>query len=82
MLLVKLIILPLYDLISGHAPWPPTLPFSGLLFSLWLLAFSLLNPFFEELIVRAFLISETVALSGSATIAVALSVAVQTSYHL
>jgi membrane protease YdiL (CAAX protease family) len=79
---VKLVILALYELTSGHAPWPPTLPFSGLSFSLWLLAFSLLNPFFEELIVRAFLISETIAISASATVAVAFSLAVQTSYHL
>lgn len=44
--------------------------------------FSLLNPFFEELIVRAYLMTEAVQLTGSATLAVALSVLVQFSYHL
>jgi membrane protease YdiL (CAAX protease family) len=44
--------------------------------------FSLLNPFFEELIVRAYLMTEVLDLTGSSTLAVALSVAVQSSYHL
>jgi membrane protease YdiL (CAAX protease family) len=44
--------------------------------------FSLLNPFFEELIVRAYLMTEVGDLTGSLTQAVAVSVAVQFSYHL
>ena len=44
--------------------------------------FSLLNPFFEELIVRAYLMTEVIDLTGSSALAVALSVAVQFSYHL
>ena len=44
--------------------------------------FSLLNPFFEELIVRAYVMTEAVQLTGSSALAVALSVAVQFSYHL
>lgn len=44
--------------------------------------FSLLNPFFEELIVRAYLMTEVAELTGSTTLAVFLSVAVQSSYHL
>jgi len=44
--------------------------------------FSLLNPFFEELIVRAYLMTEVVKLTGSSVLAVAVSVAVQTSYLL
>lgn len=44
--------------------------------------FSLLNPFFEELIVRAYLMTELIELTGSTTLAVVLSVAVQSSYHL
>src|SRR6202171_224093 len=44
--------------------------------------FSLLNPFFEELIVRAYLMTEVLDLTGSSSLAVALSVAVQFSYHL
>jgi membrane protease YdiL (CAAX protease family) len=42
----------------------------------------LINPFFEELTVRAFLMSEVKALTGSWTLAAAASIAVQTSYHL
>jgi membrane protease YdiL (CAAX protease family) len=44
--------------------------------------FSLLNPFFEELIVRAYLMTEVIELTGSSTLAIALSVGVQFSYHL
>lgn len=43
---------------------------------------TLLNPFFEELIVRAYLMTEVVELTGSSTLAVVLSVVVQFSYHL
>jgi len=46
------------------------------------LPFALLNPFFEELIVRAYLMTEVLDLTGSSLLAVALSVAVQFSYHL
>jgi len=42
----------------------------------------LLNPFFEELIVRAYLMTEVLELTGSATLAVLLSVGIQTVYHL
>jgi membrane protease YdiL (CAAX protease family) len=41
-----------------------------------------LNPFFEELIVRAYLMTEVLDLTGSPTLAVALSVALQFAYHL
>ena len=41
----------------------------------------LLNPFYEELLVRAFLISETEAIYRSTALAVFMSVALQTSYH-
>jgi membrane protease YdiL (CAAX protease family) len=44
--------------------------------------FFLLNPFFEELIVRAYLMTEVVELTGSSAMAVALSIGVQFSYHL
>jgi len=46
------------------------------------IAFCLLNPFFEELIVRAYLMTEIIELTGSSALAVVLSVAVQFSYHL
>src|SRR6267154_1579222 len=46
------------------------------------LPFALLNPFFEELTVRAYLMTEVLDLTDSSLLAVALSVAVQFSYHL
>lgn len=46
------------------------------------LPFLLLNPFFEELIVRAYLMSEVRDLTGSWLLAALLSTGVQTSYHL
>jgi len=44
--------------------------------------FALINPFFEELIVRAYLMTEVKSLTGSWTVATALSVIIQWSYHL
>jgi membrane protease YdiL (CAAX protease family) len=44
--------------------------------------YCLLNPFFEELIVRGYLMTEIMDLTGSPALAVALSVLVQSSYHL
>jgi membrane protease YdiL (CAAX protease family) len=71
-----------YESVAHHPPAPPVSPLAGVQFSFVLLAFVLLNPFFEELIVRAFLISEAAALTGSAAVAVAISVVLQTAYHL
>jgi membrane protease YdiL (CAAX protease family) len=44
--------------------------------------FILINPFFEELIVRAYLMTEHIDLTGSSALAIAVSVALQFSYHL
>jgi len=44
--------------------------------------FTLFNPFFEELIVRAYLMTELLELTGSSLLAVVCSTAVQFSYHL
>lgn len=44
--------------------------------------FVLLNPFFEELIVRAYVMTEIKELTGSAVLSVAMSVLIQTAYHL
>lgn len=44
--------------------------------------FVLINPIFEELIVRGFLITEIVNISGRGGLAVIVSVLVQVSYHL
>lgn len=43
--------------------------------------FQFINPIFEELIVRAYLMTEVKSLTGSTTLAVVLSVLLQTSYH-
>ncbi len=40
------------------------------------------GPFYEEMIARAFTMSEVEALTGSAGLAIAASVLLQTSYHL
>ena len=45
------------------------------------IVFALVNPFFEELIVRGFLMTEIKALTRSAVLAVVISTALQTSYH-
>lgn len=50
--------------------------------SIMMLVFVLVNPFFEELIVRAYLMTEIKALTGSWVLAVLVSAAVQTAYHL
>jgi membrane protease YdiL (CAAX protease family) len=51
-------------------------------FSVFEAMLSTVNPFFEELIVRAYLMTEIRTLTGSAAVAVAVSTALQTSYHL
>lgn len=48
----------------------------------WAIALVLLNPFYEELIVRAYFISEVQFLTGSRALAVAFSAGIQTLYHL
>lgn len=44
--------------------------------------FVLLNPFYEELLARAYTISEVAWLTNSSVVAVAASVALQTAYHI
>jgi len=46
------------------------------------IVFVLLNPFFEELIVRAYTMTEIMNLGGSSWMAIVVSVLVQMSYHL
>jgi len=50
--------------------------------TIMMLVFSLLNPFFEELIVRAYLMTEVKNLTGSWFLAALVSTAVQISYHI
>lgn len=61
---------------------PAYLPGAKLGFGLLTLCFVVVNPIFEEMIVRAFLMSETIALTGSTALAVLFSSILQTSYHL
>jgi membrane protease YdiL (CAAX protease family) len=68
---------------SGHYLTPKSV--RGLLgfgLSAFTIVLVCLNPFFEELIVRGYLMSEILDLSGNGTLAVVASVAVQMSYHL
>jgi membrane protease YdiL (CAAX protease family) len=46
------------------------------------IAFVCLNPFFEEAIVRGYLMTEIVELGGRGALAIVISVAAQMSYHL
>jgi membrane protease YdiL (CAAX protease family) len=71
--------------VSELLGWQRTAPFVpqlrvGLSFVVY--CFVLVNPVFEEMIVRAFVISETIALTESSTLAVLLSTLIQTSYHI
>ena len=50
--------------------------------SFFAIPYTLLNPFFEEILVRAYLMTELIELTGSSSLAVGVSVAVQSSYHL
>jgi membrane protease YdiL (CAAX protease family) len=49
---------------------------------LLLLPFLLVNPFFEEILVRGYLMTEIIELRSSVVLAATLSLALQTSYHL
>lgn len=61
---------------------PKNVEFIASSFTIWTLVLVIVNPFFEELIVRAYLISEVQSLTGSAVVAVVLSVVLQSVYHL
>lgn len=69
-----------YQSVVKHPPARPQIAGEGVL-SVWVLLLVVVNPFFEELIARAFTISEIRALGGGRALAVAISVGVQTSYH-
>lgn len=69
-------------ILTGH-PYTPHRPVTLLDQGLtaWIVALVLLNPFFEEWIVRGFVIREVEALSGQLWKAVAASVLIQVAYH-
>lgn len=72
-----------YRTYAGHFLIPKSLnSILGFGVSYLSLAFICLNPFFEELIARAYTISEVIDLGASRTVAIVVSVLVQTSYHL
>jgi len=51
--------------------------------SFWLLIpFLMLNPFYEEILVRGYLMTEIIELRSSVVLATLVSIALQTSYHL
>ena len=66
----------------GWQPAPPYLPSLSLGLGLLTYCFVVVNPVYEEMLVRGFLMSETIGLTGSSTLAVLFSVLLQTSYHL
>jgi hypothetical protein len=72
-----------YHSYSGQFLTPKSLgSMFGFGISILSIAFVCLNPFFEELIVRAYTISEVMTLGATRTFAVAISVVLQVSYHL
>lgn len=72
-----------YHLYSGHYLVPKSLHgLFGFGISSLSVAFVCLNPFFEELIVRGYLMSELMSLGINGAAAALISVAVQMSYHL
>jgi membrane protease YdiL (CAAX protease family) len=82
----RLILIPiqiLYRSYFGHYLAPKSLhSMLGFGISALSIVFVCVNPFFEELIVRAYLMSEILDLGGRGVLAVVLSVVVQMSYHL
>ena len=71
-----------YHFYSGHYLMPKSLHgFFGFGISTLSIAFVCLNPFFEELIVRGYFMSEMMNLGINGALAVLISVAVQMSYH-
>lgn len=74
----------IYHLVTGHVLdlSPKNIEFLQTEITIWSLLVMLVNPFYEELIVRAYVMSEVEALTRKRSAAVILSVGLQTSYHL
>lgn len=79
----RLLVIPLIFLTLGHSQrsFDPAVAFGGHI-TIFTGVFVFLNAFHEELLVRAFLISELDDLYHRTWLAVGVSVALQTSYHL
>ena len=73
-----------YYYVAGRMLIPPNQPQTYLNAGVTIgtVVFILINPIYEELIVRAYTISEVTFLTGSSVVAVAASVILQVSYHL
>lgn len=67
------------ELLGWHraAPFVPSFKLPGFLATIYVIS----SPVFEEIIVRAFVMTETRALTGSWVVAALVSVVLQTSYH-
>lgn len=71
-----------YRAVTGH--YLPPRSFQNLFgfgISVLSIAFVVVNPFFEELLVRGYTMSEILDLGGSRNLAILVSVVVQMSYH-
>lgn len=76
------VVLRVYEIILHHKPPQTSAPPAIIGTAGTMLLFTLVNPFFEEMIVRGFVISELCFLTGKGVLATAASVLLQTSYHL
>ena len=73
----------MYRSVAGHYLQPGSRHgLLGLGGSALMIAFVLVNPVFEEVIVRSYTMTEIIALGGGPALAVVVSVAIQMSYHL
>nr|WP_246320496.1 CPBP family intramembrane glutamic endopeptidase [Paenibacillus qinlingensis] len=61
---------------------PKNIDFLKTNISIFYILFIIINPFFEELIVRAYIITESKYLLKNEEISVLISTVIQTSYHL
>jgi membrane protease YdiL (CAAX protease family) len=63
--------------VAASRYWP-----KGAFWTPWAIPYMVITPFYEEIFVRAYLMTELIELTGSATVAVMASVIMQSSYHL
>lgn len=81
--IVTLIVQACFLRYTGHYLQPRSIHgVTGAGISLFTIVFVLVNPVFEELIVRGYLMSEVTALGGSRNFAIFVSVLLQMSYHV
>lgn len=72
-----------FQLLTGHYVQPRSVHgVIGAGISVLTILFVIVNPFFEELIVRGYTMTEVTGLGGSRNVAILVSVVVQMSYHV